>query len=26
MMYGPSVDFGHTCMRVMLKLSGGLPL
>ena len=26
MMYGPGVDFGHTCMRVILKLSGGLPL
>ena len=26
MMYGPRVDFGHTCMRVLLKLSGGLPL
>ena len=26
MMYGPRVDFGHTCMRLYLKLSGGLPL
>jgi predicted CoA-binding protein len=26
MMYGPGVDFGHTCMRLILKLSGGLPL
>ena len=26
MMYGPGVDFGHTCMRAILKLSGGLPL
>ena len=26
MMYGPNVDFGHTCLRVMLKLSGGLPI
>ena len=26
MMYGPGVDFGHTCMRVILRLSGGLPL
>lgn len=26
MMYGPGVDVGHTCMRVILKLSGGLPL
>jgi predicted CoA-binding protein len=25
MMYGPGVDFGHTCMRVILKLTGGLP-
>ena len=25
MMYGPGVDFGHTCMRWILKLSGGLP-
>ena len=25
MMFGPGVDFGHTCMRVILKLSGGLP-
>ncbi len=25
MMYGPGVDFGHTCMRWFLKLSGGLP-
>ena len=26
MMYGPRVDFGHTCMRLFLKLSGGLPI
>ena len=26
MMYGPRVDFGHTCMRLMLKLTGGLPI
>ncbi|MGH7680040.1 MAG: CoA-binding protein [Gemmatimonadaceae bacterium] len=26
MMYGPGVDFGHTCMRLILKLSGGLPI
>ena len=25
MMYGPGVDFGHTCLRWILKLSGGLP-
>ncbi len=25
MMYGPGVDFGHTCMRWVLKLTGGLP-
>jgi predicted CoA-binding protein len=25
MMYGPGVDFGHTCMRWFLKFSGGLP-
>lgn len=25
MMYGPGVDFGHTCMRWILKLTGGLP-
>jgi len=25
MMYGDGVDFGHTCMRWFLKLSGGLP-
>ena len=25
MMYGPGVDFGHTCMRWMLTLTGGLP-
>jgi len=24
-MYGPGVDFGHTCMRWYLKLTGGLP-
>jgi predicted CoA-binding protein len=25
MMYGPAVDLGHACMRVILKLTGGLP-
>ena len=25
MMYGEGVDFGHTCMRWIMKLSGGLP-
>ena len=25
MMYGPGVDFGHRCMRWMLRLTGGLP-
>ena len=25
MMYGANVDFGHTCMRVFMKLTGGLP-
>lgn len=25
MMYGDGVDFGHKCMRWMLKLTGGLP-
>jgi len=25
MMYGAGVDLGHTCMRWMLKLTGGLP-
>jgi predicted CoA-binding protein len=25
MMYGEGVDFGHTCMRWILKLTGGLP-
>jgi predicted CoA-binding protein len=25
MMYGDDVDFGHTCMRWLLKLTGGLP-
>ena len=25
MMYGPGADLGHTCMRWMLKLTGGLP-
>jgi predicted CoA-binding protein len=25
MMYGPGVDFGHTCLRWMLTLTGGLP-
>jgi hypothetical protein len=24
-MYGDGVDFGHTCMRWILKLTGGLP-
>lgn len=26
MMFGPNVDFGHTCLRFFLKLSGGLPI
>src|SRR5436189_166207 len=25
MMYGDGVDFGHTCMRLLMKLTGGLP-
>ena len=25
MMYGAGVDFGHTCMRLFMKLTGGLP-
>jgi len=25
MMYGPGADFGHTCMRWFLGLTGGLP-
>ena len=25
MMYGPRVDFGHTCLRLFMKLTGGLP-
>jgi hypothetical protein len=25
MMFGPGADFGHTCMRWFLKLTGGLP-
>jgi hypothetical protein len=25
MMYRADVDFGHTCMRLILKLTGGLP-
>jgi predicted CoA-binding protein len=25
MMYGKGVDFGHTCMRMILGLTGGLP-
>jgi hypothetical protein len=25
MMYGTGVDVGHTCMRWILTLSGGLP-
>jgi helix-turn-helix protein len=25
MMYGPGVEFGHACMRWILKLTGGLP-
>lgn len=25
MMFGPNVDFGHTCLRFYLKLTGGLP-
>jgi len=26
MMYGSNVDFGHTCMRLFMKLTGGLPI
>ena len=26
MMYGARVDFGHTCLRLMLKFTGGLPV
>ena len=26
MKFGPGVDFGHACMRWMLKLTGGLPI
>jgi predicted CoA-binding protein len=25
MMFGPRVDFGHTCLRLILKFRGGLP-
>ncbi|HEY6222645.1 MAG TPA: CoA-binding protein [Gemmatimonadales bacterium] len=25
MMFGPGVDFGHTCLRWMMQLTGGLP-
>jgi predicted CoA-binding protein len=25
MMYGDNVDFGHSCMRLIMKLTGGLP-
>ena len=25
MMYGDGVDFGHTCMRLWMQLTGGLP-
>ena len=25
MMYGDNVDFGHTCLRWILRLTGGLP-
>jgi uncharacterized protein len=25
MMFGPGVDFGHACMRWMMKVTGGLP-
>jgi hypothetical protein len=25
MMFGPAADFGHTCMRWFLKVTGGLP-
>jgi len=25
MMFGPGADFGHRCMKLMLRLSGGLP-
>jgi hypothetical protein len=24
-MYGAGADFGHTCMRWILRLTGGLP-
>lgn len=26
MMYGPNVDFGHVCLRLILKLKGDLPI
>jgi len=26
MMYGTNVDFGHTCIRLFMKLTGGLPI
>ena len=25
MMFGPGTDLGHTCMRWMMKVTGGLP-
>lgn len=25
MMFGPGVDFGHMCMRLIMQVSGGLP-
>ena len=25
MMFGPGVDFGHRCMRAVMRLTGGLP-
>ena len=25
MMFGPGVDFGHRCMRAIMRLTGGLP-
>lgn len=25
MMFGPNVDFGHACMRLFMKFTGGLP-
>jgi hypothetical protein len=25
MIFGPGVDFGHTCMRLFMNITGGLP-